>query len=173
MDKENVKRLIDRVKNDRKALVILLIGIVGIILFVISSAAETEPVAEPETDTDFDEAAYTQQLESKLEGMVSMVNGAGRTEVAVTLECDYETVYARDIGISQRTGTTDEKSEYIIIDSEKSEEGLLLKTVTPRVRGVAVVCEGGDLQYVRSAVVEMMSALLDVGANHISVAKIK
>lgn len=163
-------------KTDKKSLLILAVAAAGIILIVISDFSDTSSYDEETTSpqvTEFSEEEYTFRLEKKLEEMISSLNGAGRTKVTVTLECDYETVYARDGSYSQKDGASDEENEYIIIDSDKQEGGLVLKTVTPKVRGVAVLCEGGDLPQVKNAVSEMLGALLDVGSNHISVSKIQ
>lgn len=175
MEKEKITEIFSRIKNDKKCLVIIACAVFGIILTVISSVFNVD---ETEASTEncssvFDEAKYTEDLENKLEGMVSLINGAGECRVIITLDCDYETVYARDGSLSKDDKSTDEDSEYIIIDTDRTQGGLLLKTVTPKVRGVAVVCAGGDSTYVKSAIIEMMTAVLDVGANHISVAKIK
>lgn len=171
-----LKNLLSGIKKDKKQLLIITIAAIGIILIVISDfgalKADTEETTTAESNI-FSEAEYTENLENKLEDMISSLNGAGRTKVSVTLECDYETVYARDGSYSQKDGASDEENEYIIIDSDKQEGGLVLKTVTPKVRGVAVLCEGGDLPQVEIAVCEMLEALLDVGANHISVSKIQ
>ncbi|MCR5682696.1 MAG: hypothetical protein K6G29_09635 [Clostridiales bacterium] len=44
------------------------------------------------------------------------------------------------------------------------------ESVTPGVRGIAVVCTGGDLPRVRATVTELLSAALAVPTNHIRVA---
>ena len=175
MDKREIKDIIQWFKVDKKAQLILAAALAGIILIVISSAASVpdEAEASEQSSEEFDEEEYTTALEKRLEEMISLINGAGEARVIVTLECDYETVYARDGRFSKDGNSTDEDSEYIIIDSEEAQGGLLLKTVTPRIRGVAVVCGGGDNPYVECAVVEMLSSVLDVGTNHISVSKIK
>ena len=174
--KADCKKLIELISGDKKKVVIIAVAVLGIILIVFSSVFQASDKAEETTDTvstpTFDEGAYTLRLEAKLEDMISSVYGAGKTKVIVTLDCDYETVYARDGSYSQDSDSSNEKNEYIIIGSEEKEGGLLLKTVTPRVRGVAVVCEGGNLPQVENAVSELLSAVLDVGTNHISVSKI-
>lgn len=176
MDKKKILDLFLKLKNDRKMMILICGILIGIILFVISTF-QTDNVYDTEVtvsdNVSFDEKEYTDLLENKLEEMISLINGAGQTRVIVTLECDYETVYAKDGSLTQNDKTTDEQSEYIIIDREKSEGGLLLKTVTPKIRGVAVVCSGGDSQYVKAAITEMLTAVLDIGANHVSVSKIR
>lgn len=174
MNRDKLEGLFQRIKNDKKLSLMMLFAVVGIILIVISSLPEKpDPEIVNEVKQAFDETEYTSSLEDKLEEMISLINGAGETRVIVTLECDYETVYAKDGSLSKNDSSMDEDSEYIIIDSEETQSGLLLKTVTPKIRGVAVVCAGGDSQYVQTAVIEMLSAVLDIGTNHISVAKIK
>lgn len=171
---KEIERITALLKSDRKKLIIAMVALLGIILIVISSAGE-EGASDEETtqqQTEFSESEYTAMLEQRLEETVSSLYGAGRSRVMVTLECDYETVYARDGSYSKDEASSDEKSEYIIIDSSQQEDGLVLKTVTPRVRGVAVLCEGGNDPYVCEQVSQMLSALLDLGSNRISVSKI-
>ncbi len=168
--------ILKNVKADKKSLAILAVALVGIILIVISSASESETKkgeTEAVKDAGFSEAEYTLQLEKRLEEMISAMYGAGRTKVAVTLECDYETVYAKDGSFSKDENSSDEKNEYIIIDSTEQEDGLVLKTVTPRVRGVAVLCEGGNDPQVQAQINQLLSALLNLGSNHISVSRIQ
>ena len=169
------ERVTALLKNDRKKLIIVAVALLGIILIVISSVGEKVAAPEDATQpqTGFSESEYTAMLEQRLEETVSSLYGAGRARVMVTLECDYETVYARDGSYSKDEASSDEKSEYIIIDSSQQEDGLVLKTVTPRVRGVAVLCEGGNDPNVKAQVSEMLSALLDLGSNRISVSKIQ
>ena len=172
---KEIERIAVLLKKDRKKLIILTVALLGIILIVISSLGNDslpdEETTQPQTA--FSESEYRAALEKRLEETVTSLYGAGRSSVMVTLECDYETVYARDGSYSKDEASSDEKSEYIIIDSSQHEDGLVLKTVTPRVRVVAVLCEGGDDPYVRERVCEMLSALLDLGSNRISVSKIQ
>ncbi len=176
MNKDMLSEFAVRLRNDRKMLVIVVVMIVGIILTVISSfdiGGEEKEQTSVQTEKVFNESEYTNQLENKLEEMISLINGAGETRVIITLECDYETVYAKDGSVAKDSDSTDEDSEYIIIDSQDVQGGLVLKTVTPKIRGVAVVCAGGDSIYVKTAVTELLSAVLDIGTNHISVSKLR
>lgn len=175
MDKKSLEKLLLRIKNDRKLIIIVVFGAIGIILTVFSNLNENKEKAVAENTveiTSFNETEYVTALENKLSEMITLISGAGKAKVIITLECDYETVYAKDGSLSKDDNSTDEDSEYIIIDRKETQGGLLLKTVTPKVRGVAVVCEGGDNQYVRNAVTQMLTAVLDVGVNRISVSKL-
>ncbi len=161
---------------DAKKGLLLSVAAFGIILIVISNLSftnKTEEETATEQEHGFSEKEYSSQLEGRIEEMISSLYGAGRSKVIVTLDCDYETVYAKDGSYSKDDLSSDEESEYIIIDSDEREDGLVLKTVTPKVRGVAVLCEGGDNPSVIQAIVDMLSALLDIGTNNISVSKIQ
>ena len=50
-------------------------------------------------------------------------------------------------------------------------DGLVETVETPRVLGVAVVCEGGGSAAVQSRVTALVQALTGIGTNHITVAK--
>ncbi len=175
--KTKIPEWIRQLKKDKKKRMIALLAVLGIFLLGVSAlfpSVSTKQADESCTETQaFDEERYTRQLEEKIASMVSSVSGAGRAQVFVMLDCDYETVYARNGSLSLDTDSSDEKNEYIILDEENREDGLVLRTVTPRVRGVAVTCEGGGNKEVADAVSEMLAAVLDVGMNHISVTKIQ
>ncbi|HBL41477.1 MAG TPA: hypothetical protein DDY98_07935 [Ruminococcaceae bacterium] len=168
---------LQQLKKDKKKRSIALLAVLGVFLLGVSAlfpSVKSEQEEGQKTESaEFDEASYTERLEEKIAAMVSSVSGAGRSQVFVMLDCDYETVYAKNGSLSLEQDTSDEKSEYIILDEENREDGLVLRTVTPRVRGVAVTCEGGGNQEIADAVSEMLAAVLDVGMNHISVTKIQ
>ncbi len=174
---KTIKKIIAKLNvKDKNKIVIVAAFLVGIILIVLSTF-ETKTVSEEETaqqhTTIFSEEEYCTALENKLESMVSSLSGAGKAKVIVTLECDYETIYAKDGSYSRDDLSSDEESQYIIIDSSEQEGGLVLKTVAPKIRGVAVLCEGGADPQIKAAISEMLSALLDVGKNNISISKIQ
>ena len=74
-----------------------------------------------------------------------------------------ESVYATD---TDRDGG----STHVLLGSGGA-DGLVETVQTPRVLGVAVVCEGGGTAAVQNRVTALVEALTGVGANHITVAK--
>ena len=82
-----------------------------------------------------DDNVYRQQLEQQLSDLIAQVEGAGKTTVMITLESGEETIYALDT----LSGQTQEQQTHVLLDDGTA----LAQTVcTPRVCGVAVVCEG-------------------------------
>ena len=89
-------------------------------------------------------------------------SGAGKTTVMVTLESGEETIYALDT----LSGQTQEQQTHVLLDDGTA----LAQTVcTPRVCGVAVVCEGGGDVRVAARITELLHSLLDLPANRICV----
>ena len=81
----------------------------------------------------------------------------------VTLESGSESIYATDTD-------SDGSSTHVLLGSGKA-DGLVETVETPRVLGVAVVCEGGGSAAVQSRGTALVQALTGIGTNHITVAK--
>ena len=102
-------------------------------------------------------------METRLTALISRVEGAGKTAVMVTLESGSESIYATDTD-------SDGSSTHVLLGSG-GVDGLVETVETPRVLGVAVVCEGGGSAAVQSRVTALVQALTGIGTNHITVAK--
>lgn len=141
---------------------LVLMGLAGLVLLAFSAWLPADDAAQPaavqETAAD-----YAAQLESRLTALIRRVDGAGDTAVMVTLESGSESVYATD---TDRDGG----STHVLLGSGGA-DGLVETVQTPRVLGVAVVCEGGGTAAVQNRVTALVEALTGVGANHITVAK--
>jgi stage III sporulation protein AG len=127
-------------KND-KAIKTITIGCLALfVLFFLSNGTNNRAGSVPEPP--FSE--YEKQLEEKLMTAISAISGVGELTVVVTLDSLSETVYA--------------------------ERGNAIQTViTPRVRGVAVICEGGDNVIVKQKIIELVSRVLGISSTRISV----
>ena len=62
--------------------------------------------------------------------------------------------------------------DYVIIENNNSDTGLLIKTIEPKIRGVAISCEGGDDINVQQQIYSTIEAILDVSASDISISKL-
>lgn len=152
---------------DEKQRVNLLVcmGLAGLLLLAVSSwlpADSSTQSAAPAAMTD-STADYAAELETRLTALISRVEGAGKTAVMVTLESGSESIYATDTD-------SDGSSTHVLLGSGEA-DGLVETVETPRVLGVAVVCEGGGSAAVQSRVTALVQALTGIGTNHITVAK--
>ena len=152
---------------DEKQRVNLLVcmGLAGLLLLAVSSwlpADSSTQSAAPAAKTG-STADYAAELETRLTALISRVEGAGKTAVMVTLESGSESIYATDTD-------SDGSSTHVLLGSGEA-DGLVETVETPRVLGVAVVCEGGGSAAVQSRVTALVQALTGIGTNHITVAK--
>lgn len=168
--KKIAEEFIKFLKRDKKITAIICLGLAGIFLLTMSELVpqKSTKTEKKETVSDISDS-YEADLEKRLTSIVSSINGAGRTQVMVTLASGDENVYA----VKEKSSDGSREREYIVIDDGSSESGLLLKVVEPEIRGVAVVCEGADSANVRQEIVSTVSAVLGISSNRISIAKIK
>ena len=61
--------------------------------------------------------------------------------------------------------------EFVVIEGENGDEPIVLKIKESKIRGVLVICEGGDNPVIKEKIIEAVCALLDVSSNSVSVAK--
>ena len=156
-----------RMQGDKKTLdFLLLLGLAGMALLCLSEwlPADSEPQEPAQTPVAQESGeSYTTQLETRLEEMITEVDGAGRCRVMVTLAAGEETVYATDTEEGENTS----RSEHVLL----GEQALVESVQSPQIQGVAVVCEGGGDIAVQNTVTELIRALTGIGANHITVTK--
>ena len=167
--KQRISDIIGRLKKDKKALLTVIIGITGMLLVLLSEL----PLFSGSERTEKENESYiSNSLEEDTERLISKIEGAGKVSVMLTYDCSEETVWAKD---SEQQSNSDKKEAFeerhIIIDSQNGETGLAVKVLYPRVRGVAVVCSGGDDPLVKSEIKALLSALFDIGSNRISIAR--
>ena len=94
----------------------------------------------------------------------------------VTLESGSEDIYLHDFDYGENISPSgkssiERKDEYVIVDGSAGEGGIIVRVAEPKVRGVAVVCEGGGSELVRQQVTQAVTALLDISSARVSVAK--
>ena len=186
MEKEagGLNALLKKWKIGKWQALVLAGGLIGLLLLCLTSlpnsgksgAGSQNPASE---SIRVDLTDYERQLEERLCGIIASIAGAGETKVMLTLECGSEPIYAvqgkTDSKHSYSGSGGDESfsanKEYVIIGTGSGAQGLVLKMVEPQVRGVAVICQGGDDILVRQAIVEAVTAVLGIGSNKVSVAK--
>lgn len=158
-----------KLKADKKALFTVVLGLSGIFLILLS---EVPAFAENSEIKNSEERSYTEsELCREVEKMLSQIKGAGDVSVMLTYENSGEKIYATD-NENDTSSENQSSSNYkhIIVDGNNGEEGLVIKELYPRIRGVAVVCSGGDDPQVQSNISSLLSALFDIGSNRISIA---
>lgn len=154
-------------KKNRYVVIVLLIGV-----FLMLLPTNTQQSEETE------QAATTQNtqptLEERLSSILSQVSGAGEVNVILTLSSGEETLYQTDSDqYTQSDSTTSKSSTITITDSQRNETGLIRQINPPSYLGAIVICQGADNPSVRLAIVEAVSNATGLGADKISVLKMK
>lgn len=167
LNKEKLTSILEKLKKDKKTLAIILVGVLGMILILFTPVESKNDKVSNIIDKDNYETA---NIQGEVENIIESINGAGKTKVFITYESDSEYVYAVNVDEKSDGNDLQYKSEYIITDDET---GLILKVIYPRVRGVAVICEGGGDPLVKEKIYSVISALFDISTNKISVTDMK
>lgn len=125
---------------------------------------------------------YADELEKKLENMISAVDGAGKTKVMITLQNGMEYIYASEdklsVNTSESTGTNGSQSSeakensensYIIIDTDEGEKALIRTELMPSVNGVVVACEGAGDPIVAERIEQVVTTALNISSKRVCI----
>ena len=145
-------------KNLKGKLPLVILLVCGVLLLIFGGTLTKNDTSTTSADYTAAAEAYRARIESELEALCASVDGVGRVSVMITLDGGEYYVYAADQSSSGG-------SDYVI----SSGSGLLLETRMPSVRGVAVVCEGGNNDRVKYELICLISSLLGVPSSRVCV----
>ncbi len=173
------KKLSVKLKNPR---FLIIIGISGMVLILISSflgdnSKKTESNTEEKTNITAEE--YRKELEKSVSMLVESITGDSSPQVVITLESGIKYSYAdvkettvEDESSSGRVSTgSEQKHSYVTVKTaDGGEEALLVTTQMPEVRGVAIVCEGGDNEIINEKIQNAVTAALNITSKRVYIA---
>lgn len=186
MTDEKNKKLHEFFLKDKFRKIIIFTGVLGVVLIFLSSFFKTGDAKKIKAvSSNSSTQEYVTQLENSLKDMVSSIKGAGNTRVLVTLENSEETVYATeekknkeatedktDGQLSKKRESDDCEKRYITIrDANGTEQALAVTQIQPTVKGVVVVCDGGDIPEVQQKISEAIKTALNITAKRVYVTK--
>ena len=145
----------------------ILVALVGLGLMLLPSEQEpSEPVEPPR--------AVERSLEEKLEVLLGRIEGAGQVSVLLTEKEGSQTLYQTDSQTdADESGSRRTDDTVLIEDENRTESGLVRQTLGPVYRGAVILCQGADDPTVKLAVVEAVRCVTGLGADQISVQKMK
>lgn len=178
----------EKLKSDKKLLIIICAGILGMVLLLITEFAQQDNIEKVANSANKNskysyEHQYKCQIQTELQKLISSIDGAGKTKVMITLESGSKSVYAVDEKIDdnndmlqgdkdyQKDSEYSKETEHIIVNSSKNDEGLVIEVLQPKVRGVAVVCQGADSAMVRKDITDTVKAVLNIDSNRVCITK--
>lgn len=176
----------DKLSGKKGTTILLIVGIVGIALIALTSILPSAAKKQASsTSSSLSTAAYAKQLESQLSSIVGHIDGVGRVKVMVTVESGVQYVYEQNQKDTNNTTTSSsgdgntqnqenkgsEQSTVIMDNGSGGQQPLIKTELQPAIKGVVVVCDGGDNPVVQESVVSTVMTALDIPSNHISVSK--
>ena len=125
---------------------ILICGIVGMLLILLSSFSGLE--GEKDVVSNYSVQEYKTSMQQELKQTLYNIEGVGNVEVLLTIENSVEGVYLEN-------------------NSTKTKE------IEPVIRGVVIACQGGDEPIVVERVMNAVTKALNVSSAKVCVTKLK
>ena len=148
---------------------VALVLVIGIALMLIPSGKESVPEAVITSQVD-----SILSVEERLSQILRQVQGAGEVRVLLTEASGEEVIYQTNMDISDDGAASSTRQDTVTVtDSQRNEQGLIRQQNPPKYMGAIVVCQGGDQPTVRLAIIEAISKVTGLGADKISVLKMK
>ena len=164
-------------KPFKKPKTVLIIGLVGIGLIVLSSLFSSgESKKENMKTGEMTAEEYKPILEEDIKETVTDITGSKNVSVVITLESGIKYSYAdiREETLTEKKENEKEstdnetKSGYITVKTaEGGEQALLVTTQMPKVRGVAIVCDGGDNERIAEKIQNAVMSALNISSKKV------
>ena len=161
------KKIFDFIQKYKYVLLILLIGIV---FMMLPNSDQSSKQKARDVTVNMQQVSVGKELET----LLAHTEGVGAVKVLLTTGRGEETVYQMDTDHSSgESGSGIRSNTVTITDSERSQSGLVKQVNPPTYLGAVVICQGADDPEVRLSVVNAVSKATGLGANKISVLKMK
>lgn len=190
MQKKNVlKSMSERIKNIKNVEIVALILVVALVLIMYPSlfgygngSLESSGDVGQNGSMEIEDLSFEEREEERLERKLSVIDGAGMVEVLITYRAGTETIVAEHT-VESSTDTEEKDAEGgvrnvlqmsreiqpVIIDGREGREPMILKELTPEVKGVIVIAEGARDVRVRMELLRAVRTALGVNSNQVEV----
>ena len=155
----------------RKYKYVCIVLVVGILLMLLPGPSEKETKDQMQAEKN---EQIQENIEHRLEDLLSEVSGAGQVRVLLSVSQGEQTIYQTDSSYSQGEKDADSRTQTIIImDSQRNETGLIHQKNPPKYVGAIILSQGADDPVVKLAIVEAVGKITGLGADKISVLKMR
>lgn len=174
-------KLTELFKGDKKLRIVMILGICGIVLIGITSFFPTKSAIKEKVSGDKSIEEYKMEFEAEITELLGTIKGVGKVKVMVTFKNGVEYLYAKEEkqntdstnGIGGNEQSVQQRDTYeqttIMVEDENGRKSALIRTrLEPVVKGVVIVCEGGDDVIIQQKVTEAVKVALSIGTNQIS-----
>lgn len=188
--KSENKVFYDKIKNfilgENAKKIIVISGLIGIGLIFISNMLTNKDSPKKENqETQISANDYVKTLEDNIKSLISAIDGAGKSKVLITLESSSQNIYATEQKknseavedrenetISKKRESSDFETKYIKIKDENgAEKPISVTQIQPTIKGVVVVCDGGDNPAVQEKIINAVKTALNITSKRVYVTK--
>lgn len=173
-----LKKSLTLIKNPKT---LFIAGICGIVLIFISSLIPSgeDKAASKASDNSMTVEEYQQSTEESVKKIVERITGDKNATVVVTLDSGIRYSYAdaKQTDSSNSSAKESEQSSesvsrsYITVKTaDGGEQPLLITEYMPEVRGVAVICRGGDNSSTAEKIENAVTAALNITSKRVYIA---
>lgn len=158
----NFKKLFSKIRSTKNIEIYVALALAAVVCFVVYATSTNDDKTTPDT-SDFDE--YITATENKISSVIAQMDGVGKVKVAITYSAAEEKVYAYETETVQNGDKVTETEKIVTVNGEP----LVLKTLTPEIYGVVVVCDAADDPSVRVKIKQVVVTLLNVDIDKVQV----
>lgn len=158
---------INKLVLDKKGILIIAVVFIAGIMLVIGGDGSSKSTVTAES-------VSTDSLNKELEDILSQVEGAGEVKVLINYKQSGEKILAYDMesNTNERDGGKENNSKSeVVYDGNKMP--VVLKEYMPKVEGVIIVAQGGNIENVKKQLIAGTVALLGIDEHKIEVLKMK
>ena len=173
--------------GSKKLLLLLLVGLIALFLLRLDGFTNED---DGERESHVDKQAVLSiggdvesQMARSLEGILSGVEGVGQIKVLLTLKGGPQYAYANNIdrtkketmetdtagGTREITERTDKEQLVLSRSQNGVEEPILLKELSPEIKGVVVVAEGAGNPHIKEGLTRAVQTVLGISAHRVTV----
>ena len=165
--KNKLNKMMIYINKYKYIVLILVIGLIFITMPNSDNGKKEEEVTIIKEQND-------KSIEEKLTDMLRKIDGAGRVEVMLTIAQGEEIIYQTNDDLSDGSDTSGKHTDTVTVtDADKNQVGLIRQVNPPGFLGALVICQGADNPSVKLAITEAVAKTTGLGANCISVLKMK
>lgn len=181
----DVKQKLGQYSENKKKIILILCLVTGLSMMLISGFVSSSSKKQKNKDINFNVSGYEHKLEERLLDLVEEIDGVGKAKIMVTLESSIEYIYAQErrektdkisdfkdktpLKLQERN---DEEKKLMLVDGPSGRRQALIKTeIQPKIKGVVVVCQGGNEPLVNQQITNVLTTVLNISSSRVFVTK--
>ncbi len=171
--KDKFRILFERIKKVKHFEIYIAVGL-AIIIAVIYFSFLKAPSQNKDTNNKIDNVSsnfsssgeYIDDLENRLENVITLVKAAGNVEVVVTLEKGFEYVYATEEETrTTANGTTITTSNIVMVNGKP----VIKEEIYPVVQGIVIVASGANNVSVKMDILSIVQTVIEIENSKINI----